>query len=86
MAPEELEQGPFKGKTQGGAWVAQSVKGLTLDFRSVHDLTVSWVQTPSTFMWTVQGLLGILSLSLCPSPTCVLSVSLKINKLKKKQR
>ena len=32
--------GLFKNKSEGGAWVVQSVKCLTLDFSSGLDLTV----------------------------------------------
>ena len=37
----------------GGAWEAQSVEHLTLDFASVHDLTISkiepWIRLPTEF-------------------------------------
>ena len=51
-----------------GAWVAQLVKHLTLDFGSGCDVTVHEFE-PHVRL-TVQSLLGILSLtlSLCPPP------------------
>ena len=71
-----------------GSGVARSVKRRTLDFGSGHDLTVLWVSAPSWALcndgvepaWDSPS---PLSLSLCPSPPCAFSVSLKINKLKK---
>ena len=68
-----------------GTWVAQLVKHLTLGFSSGHDLMASWVQASRRALsWHHRACLGFsLSLSLCPSPTCAISVSLKINKLKK---
>ena len=63
--------------------MAQSVKHLTLDFGSGHDFTVCELEPP---VWgsarSVQSLLGILSLSLslCPSLTHSLCLSLKITK------
>ena len=63
--------------------MAQSVQCLALDLGScVRDLTVCESEPTSGSVLTVQSLLGILSLplSLCPSPACSLSLSLKINK------
>ena len=57
-----------------GARVAQSVKRLTLDLGSGHDLTVSWVRVPAEPAW------DSLPLSLWPSLAHTLPVSLKINK------
>ena len=61
-----------------GAWVAQSVKRLTLDFSSGYDLTVCEIE-PSIELcadgtepaWNSFSL----SLSLYPSPACTFSVS-----------
>ena len=63
-----------------GAWVTQSVKHLTLDFGSGQNLMV----VGSGSAWSCLGF--SLPLSFCPSPSCMcmLSRSLKINKLKKK--
>ena len=73
--------------------MAQSVKSPTLHFSSGHDLTVHdhfssghdltvHEFKPQVGLWTVQILLGIVSLpSLCPYSTC--SLSLKVNTLKK---
>ena len=72
----------------GVAWVAQSVKPRTLGFGSGHDLMVLWV-------WPHDGLCADSgetvwdslspSLSASPPTPCTVSVSLKINKLKKKK-
>ena len=69
--------------------MAQSVKLLTLDFSSGHDLAVRFVSSSpaSGSAVIVQSLLGILSLSLslCPSPASsgasVLSLSLSLSHL-----
>ena len=53
--------------TSGGAWVAQSVKHLTLDFGSGHGLTFMRLSPASGFALTVRSLLGILSLPLSVS-------------------
>ena len=58
------------------AWVAQSVKPLTLDFSSSHDLTVCEFQ-PHVRLCTDSAEPAWDSLSLCPSPVRFLS---KINK------
>ena len=66
--------------------MAQSVKHLTLSFSSGHDLAVFVNLSPTLgSAWTVRSLLGILYffLSLFPSPAHTVSVSLKINKLRK---
>ena len=67
--------------TKRGAWVAQLVKHLTLDFGSGHHLTVCGIEPYCRVLpWLVQSLLGILSLPLSlPIPhllTCALSLSL----------
>ena len=63
-----------------GGWVARSVKRLTLDFGSGHDLFVCSSSLLGSAL-TAQSLLGILSpLSLCPSPVLSPSLFLKINK------
>ena len=51
-----------------GAWVAQSVKRLTLGFGSGHHQISQFVGSSpaSDSTLTVQNLLGILSLSTCP--------------------
>ena len=64
-------------------WVAQSVECLTLDFGSGHDLVVCGIG-PRVGLDRVTAwdpCLGFsLSVSLCPSPACTHSFSLKINK------
>ena len=52
-----------------GAWVAQGVKCLTLDFSSGHDLTVCEFE-PCIGLYAdrVDPAWDSLSLSLCPSP------------------
>ena len=62
-------------------WLSQL--SIQLDFSSGHDLTIHEIETHDALCtdsvdpaWD--------SLSLCPSPAHVLSLSLKINKLKKK--
>ena len=69
-----------------GAWVAQLVKRQFLVFCSGHDLMILEFKPPSGSTLTVQSLLGILSPSLSAPPalTLALSLSLKINKLKKR--
>ena len=62
-----------------GTWVAQLAGYPTLDFSSGHDLMVCGFEPRVRgSSLVVQSLLRILSLplSLCPSPTCVLSLSL----------
>ena len=68
-----------KFQASRGAWVAQSVNLLALDFGSGHDLWVHEFE-PHVRLWTdsTEPAWESLSLSLCPSPT--LSRSLKINK------
>ena len=65
----------------GSTWAVQSVKRLTLGFGSGHDLMGSWVRALHLALHRQGGAcLGFsLSLSLCPSPACAVSVSLKIN-------
>ena len=67
-----------------GTWVAQSVRHLTLDFGSRHDLAVRRSSPASGSVLSAQSLLGILplSLSLCPSLAFSLSKKKK-NTLKK---
>ena len=48
----------------GGAWVAQSVKRLTLDFDSGHDLAVRELELQSGSALTAWSLLGVPSLLL----------------------
>ena len=62
----------------GGAWVAQSVKPLTLDFGSGHDLTVC--EFKARIQLRVQRLLGILSLLLSAPPLLVRSVPRSLSK------
>ena len=66
--------------------MAQSVKHLTLNFSSGHDLTVCEIEACHGFCADSKELLGILSVSLSASPLCVLSLSLKINKKRKKRK
>ena len=47
-----------------GAWVAQSVECLTLDFGSGHDLMVHEIEPLVKLMLTAWRLLGIISLLL----------------------
>ena len=67
-----------------GAWEAQPVNHLILDFGSGHDLTVIRL-SPSA-----RRLLEILSLPLCPSSThvhtCAHAHSLSLSKTKTEQR
>ena len=74
----------LKLTTLQGAWMAQSVGHQAVDFGSGHDLMVCRIEPVSGSALVVQTLLGTLSLSLspslCPFPTHVLSLSLKINK------
>ena len=55
--------------------MAQSVERPTLGSGSGYDLMASWVRAPCQ-----AGVCFGFSLSLCPSPACAISVSLKINK------
>ena len=59
-----------------GTWAAQSVKRLTLDFGSGHDLTVCKTKPHVRLMLSAQRLLVILSLplSLSAPPVCALSL------------
>ena len=63
---------------------AQSVKCLTLGFSSGHDLTAGEFK-PWVGLWAdgADPTWDSLSAFLCPSPTHSVSVSVKINKLKK---
>ena len=69
-------------KTQKrGTWVAISVKHLSFDFSSGHDLTVRGVE-PHTGLWadsSAQSLLWILCLPLCMPLLCSHSLSLSQN-------
>ena len=72
-------------KGRGGAWVAQSVNCPIIDFSSCHDLAVVGSSPmPGSALSVEPAWAGFLffSLSLCPSPTCVLSF--KLHELKKK--
>ena len=65
----------------GGAWVAQSLKRLTLDFGSGHDFMVHEFEScVGLCAVSVEPAWDSLSLFLCWSPTS----PLKINELKKK--
>ena len=74
----------IKRTRAGGAWVAQSVKHLTLDVDSGHDLEVRGFEPQvglcADSVEPAQDSLSP-SLSLCLSPSCLcfLSLSLKIN-------
>ena len=74
----------LRKKIRRGAWVAQSVERLSAPVMISQFLTSS--PTLGSAL-TVQSLLGILSLSLCPSPACACTVALalKMNKLKEKK-
>ena len=66
-----------------GAWVAQSVKHLTLDFSSGHNLTVPGIE-PGVELHADSAepawySLSLSSLSLPLPNSCALSLSLKIN-------
>ena len=63
-----------------GAWVAQLVKCLTLDFGSGNDLTVCGTEPYVGLCTDREELLGILSLSLPLLHSCAHSLSLKIYK------
>ena len=58
--------------------MAQSVKHQTLDFGSAHDLTVREIE-PRVRLWADSVEPTWDSLSLCPSPALLLSLSLKTN-------
>ena len=60
-------------KKKGGAWVAQLVKHLTLDFHSGHDLRVVR-SSPCWALCSVWNLLVPLSLLLPPDLTFSLSL------------
>ena len=62
----------YEEYTTGGAWVAQSVKHLTLDFASGHDLTVLEFE-PYFGLCADSTECAWDSLSLCPSPAYALS-------------
>ena len=68
--------------------MAQSVKRLTRDFSSGRDLTVHESEPGVGSVPTTRSLLGILSVSLCPSPAvrmCSLSLSLSTNNFLKER-
>ena len=67
-----------------GVWAAQSVGRLTLDTGSGHDLEVLGIEPRIGLRTSVWRLLGILSLPLPCWHTD--SLSLKINKLKKRKK
>ena len=71
----------------GVTWVVHSVKHLTLDFGSDHDLAVRLLgSSPALgYSLTEQSLIGILSPSLSPCPSSACAVSLK-TKTKQKQK
>ena len=64
-----------------GAWVAESVKRLTLDLGSGHDLIVCEFEPRIGFCADgMEPAWDSVSPSLCLSCACALSLSLKINK------
>ena len=65
--------GSLESDTQGGTWVAQSVKCQTLDFSSGHDLTVPEGK-PRVRICADSVEPAWDSLSLCPSPAHSLSL------------
>ena len=69
-----------------GAWVAQSVKCLTLDFGSDHDLMICEFECcVGLHTDCLDPAWDLLSPSLYPFPAHAYCLSLKINKLKKKK-
>lgn len=73
---------------QRGAWVAQSLQRPALGFKSGHNLMSSWVRAPRQAPgWHCRACLGFLfSSSLLHSSTRPVSVSLKRNKVFKKEK
>ena len=71
----------MEGLDYGGAWVTQSVKYLSLDFSSGHDLTVCGIGSgpASGSALTVWSLFVILSPSLSVPPLLSLSQNKYIN-------
>ena len=71
----------FHSLADRGAWVAQSVKHLTLDFSSGHDLTVCEIE-PRALGSTLsaQSLPGVLSLPLSLPFHCSCMLSLPLSK------
>ena len=67
----------------GGAWAAQSVGHATLGFGSGHDPGVVGL-SPVSDSTLSMSLLGIPSLSLCPSPLLMFSLSLSLSLSQKK--
>ena len=65
----------YKDGKSWGTWVAQSVKCLTLDFGSGHDLTVGEFGPVMGCVLTVRSLLGILCVSFSVSALPFLSLS-----------
>ena len=66
----------------GGTWVAQSVKRLTLDFCSGHDLTVREFKPLNVLCAdSLEPAWDSLSLSLSLPLPCLLSLSLSQNKV-----
>ena len=72
------EECSIKNVWMRGAWVAQSVGCLTLDFGSGHDLTVCAFESHISLCTQCLGF--FLSLSLSAPPVLSLSLSLEINK------
>ena len=73
MHPYDAEGREAEYKNQKrGAWVVQWVGHPTLGFGSGHDFTFLKSRPALGSALTEWSLLGILSLSLCPSPACVL--------------
>ena len=73
----------FKNNHVWGAWVAQLVNRLSLDFGSGHDLMVHQMETCVRFCadsMVEPGWDSLLSPSLSAPPLLMLSLFLKINK------
>ena len=71
----------LKSTGSKGTWEAQSVKCLTLDFSSGHDITVHGFEPcPGLYADGTEPTWDPLSLSLCPSPAYALSLSLSLSK------
>ena len=64
LHPVSFSKINIKKNNYTGAWVAQSVKRLTLDFSSCHDLMIHGLSSRSGSALTVWNLFGILFLCL----------------------
>ena len=62
-----------------GAWVAQLVKPLTLEFGPGHVVAVGEFETPTRLCSESTDPARILSLSLCRHLSCLITVSLSLS-------